>query len=105
MREVALDIRGLGLILYSPPAVAHITEGTDYLRSHFWEPDDVARHVMEGQLTAFCARSLDHIRSPRAYPDATCGKTRVERSIGPERSNGKNDVKVSRSKKLRLGRS
>src|SRR5215216_1357032 len=53
MREVALDIRGLGLILYSPPAVAHIAEGADYLRAHFWEPADVARHVMECQLTAF----------------------------------------------------
>jgi hypothetical protein len=53
MREIAFDIRGLGLILYSPPAVLHITEGTDYLRAHFWEPADVARHVMECQLIAF----------------------------------------------------
>jgi hypothetical protein len=53
MREVAVEIRGLGLLLYSPPAVAHIAEGADYLQSHFWEPADVARHVMECQLTAF----------------------------------------------------
>src|SRR4051812_6118742 len=53
MHEVALDIRGLGLILYSPPAVAHIAEGMDYLRAHFWKPTDVARHVMECRLTAF----------------------------------------------------
>lgn len=53
MREIALDIAGLGLILYSPPAVAHIADGDDYLQSHFWEPEDVARHVMAGQLTAF----------------------------------------------------
>ena len=52
MREIALDIRGLGLILYSPPAVAHIAEGADYLQTHFWQPADVARHVMECQLTA-----------------------------------------------------
>src|SRR5262245_12569688 len=55
--EVALDIAGLGLILYSPPAVAHIPEGTNYLRAHFWKPADVARHVTEGQLTAFCTGS------------------------------------------------
>src|SRR5947209_8746739 len=57
MREIAIDIRGLGLILYSPPAVGHIAEGADYLRDHFWEPADVARHVMECQLTAFCTGS------------------------------------------------
>ena len=42
MQEIALDIRGLGLILYSPPAVAHIAEGADYLGDHFWQPADVA---------------------------------------------------------------
>src|SRR5262245_53772260 len=53
MREVALDICGLGLILYSPPAVAHSAEGANYLRAHFWEPADLARHVMDRKLTAF----------------------------------------------------
>ena len=53
MCEVAIDIRNLGLILYSPPAVEHIAEGSDYLREHFWEPAEVARQVMECQLTAF----------------------------------------------------
>jgi hypothetical protein len=57
MREIALDIAGLGLILYSPPAVAHIADGDDYLQSHFWEPEDVARHVTAGQLIAFCTGS------------------------------------------------
>jgi hypothetical protein len=54
MREIAVDISGLGFILYSPPAVAHIPEGSDYLEKHFWQPQDVARHVMDCQLTAFC---------------------------------------------------
>jgi hypothetical protein len=54
MREIAVDISGLGFILYSPPAVAHISEGSDYLNKHFWRPEDVARHVMACQLTGFC---------------------------------------------------
>jgi hypothetical protein len=54
MREIALDISGLGFILYSPPAVSHIPEGSNYLEEHFWQPEDVARHVMACQLTAFC---------------------------------------------------
>jgi hypothetical protein len=53
MHEIALDIQGLGIILYSPSAVAHIPEGADYLQSRFWHPDDVAQHVMECRLTAF----------------------------------------------------
>lgn len=57
MREIALDIAGLGLILYSPPAVAHIAEGSNYLQPHFYTPEDVARHVMAGQLTGFCTGS------------------------------------------------
>lgn len=57
MREIALDIAGLGLILYSPPGVAHIAEGSDYFRPHFGKAEDVARHVMAGQLTAFCTGS------------------------------------------------
>jgi hypothetical protein len=57
MREVSLEIGGLGLILYSPPAVAHIAEGANYLQAHFWERAAVARHIMDCQLTAFCTGS------------------------------------------------
>ena len=57
MQEIALDIMGLGIILYSPFAVTHIPEGADYLRSHFWTSDDVARNVIECRLTTFCTGS------------------------------------------------
>ena len=53
MGEIVLDLSGLGFILYSPPAVGHISQGSDYLRECFWQPEDVARHVMDCQLTAF----------------------------------------------------
>jgi hypothetical protein len=54
MREIDVDISGLGFILYSPPAVLHISEGSDYLKKHFSQPQDVARRVMDCRLTAFC---------------------------------------------------
>lgn len=57
MREIALEIQGLGIILYSPHAVAHIAEGSNYLESDFTEPADVARHVMDCGLTGFCTGS------------------------------------------------
>ncbi len=62
MREIALDLAGLGVILYSPPAVAHIAEGSDYLQEHFCGPVDVAHHVMECELTAFCTGSPGSFR-------------------------------------------
>jgi hypothetical protein len=68
--EIDLAIAGLGIILYSPPAVAHIPEGSNYMREHFWQRADVARHVMACQLTAFCTGSpgkfhLRFLRGPR----------------------------------------
>jgi hypothetical protein len=57
MREIVMDIAGLGMILYSPPAVAHIPKGSDYLSEHFSRPNDVGRHVMGCELTAFCTGS------------------------------------------------
>jgi hypothetical protein len=54
VREIDLDISGLGLILYSPSAVNHISEGSNYLQEHFWQAVDIARHVMDCQLTAVC---------------------------------------------------
>lgn len=62
MREIALEIKGLGMILYSPTAVAHISDGADYLQSDFSEPADVARHVMECRLTGFCTGSPGSFR-------------------------------------------
>lgn len=62
MQEVVLEIRGPGLIFYSAPAVAHIPEGNDYLQGHFWQPGDVARHVMDCQLTAFSTGSPGQFR-------------------------------------------
>lgn len=54
MRAVIdLEIAGLGIILYSPFAAAHIHERQDYLSQQFWNPPDVARHVMDCGITTF----------------------------------------------------
>lgn len=57
-----LEIQGLGIILYSLRAVGHIAAGADYFKAQFWEPHDVAQHVLEGQLTCFCTGSLGEYR-------------------------------------------
>ncbi len=56
-KDINIEIVGLGIIFYSPRAVSHIKEGEDYLEAHFWEPDDVARHVMDCQISAFATGS------------------------------------------------
>src|SRR4051812_8575663 len=62
LRQIDLEITGLGILLYSPFAVAHIPAGADYLREHFWAPVDVARHVRECRLTAFGTGSPGRFR-------------------------------------------
>ena len=51
--QLDLEIAGLGFILYSPFAVAHIADGEDYLQTHFWEPEAVAKHINACTLTGF----------------------------------------------------
>ncbi len=62
MREMPLTLSGLGIILYSPSAVTHIPEDANYLEEQFWDPADVARHVMACQLTAFCTGTPGRFR-------------------------------------------
>lgn len=48
---IELTVEGLGIILYSPWAVAALEPDQDYLSTHFWDPADVARHVRAGSIT------------------------------------------------------
>lgn len=60
MRELGkmqLEVHGLGLILYSPFAVAGIAAGEKYLEEKYWQPEDVARHVKAGTIAGFCTGS------------------------------------------------
>jgi hypothetical protein len=44
-QSLTLRVSGLGIILYSPWAVAGIPPGSDYLSTQFWQGPDVARQV------------------------------------------------------------
>jgi hypothetical protein len=70
--RLKLSIRGLGFILYSPFAVAHIADGDDYLQTHFWEPEAVAEHVNTCTLTGFGTGSpgRDHLAFVDRVPSA-----------------------------------
>jgi hypothetical protein len=50
---IEIEIAGLGIIFYSPFAVAHIKKDEEYIEAHFWEPPDVAAHVNACTISAF----------------------------------------------------
>jgi hypothetical protein len=50
---VRLEIQGIGIILYSPFAVAHIDEGADYLSRHYSDVNEVSPHIREGTIVGF----------------------------------------------------
>jgi hypothetical protein len=56
-QEIPLTIAGLGIIFYSPFAVAGIGEGEDYFSTTFQNPAQVAAHAMKGDIATFCTGS------------------------------------------------
>ena len=55
--EVSIEISGLGIVFYSPFAVKHIKPGENFLEANFWDPEDVAKHVNDCFISAFCTGS------------------------------------------------
>jgi hypothetical protein len=50
IREVWLDIAGLGIIVYSPSAATHLGEGENYFDAHYRSADQVQEHVQAGSI-------------------------------------------------------
>ena len=70
-REINLEIQGLGIIMYSPFAVAHIKEGEDYLESNYMDAGQVVEHIYAGTIVGFCTGSPGDyiIKIKEGYPD------------------------------------
>lgn len=54
-------LTGLGFILYSDGAVAHIKEGEDYLEAHFWDGSKVVQSTNEGKIIGVSSQPGDFI--------------------------------------------
>ncbi len=69
---MTLEICGLGIIFYSPPAAAHIAEGENYLIANYMAEDQVQPHIQRGTIVGFGTASpgvyILHIL--KGYPDA-----------------------------------
>jgi hypothetical protein len=55
--SIALDIVGIGIVFFAPPAVAGIREGEDFLEDRYTSPADVAAHVNACAISGFCTGS------------------------------------------------
>jgi hypothetical protein len=52
-REIRLDISGLGILMLSPSAASHISEGEDYLSDHYMTGEQVQKHIQAGTIVGF----------------------------------------------------
>jgi len=50
LKTINLSITGLGFIIYSPFAVAHIAEGEDYFSNHHMYADQIVEHTNKGTI-------------------------------------------------------
>ena len=72
VRTIKLDIAGLGLIFYSPFAVADIAVGDNYLSREFWNPEAVELQALQGRLVGVATGTPGtfFLRLHDGYPDA-----------------------------------
>ena len=56
-QAISLVVAGLGLVFYSPWAVANIPTGADFLSQHFFDSDDVAALTNRGAIVGVCTGS------------------------------------------------
>lgn len=55
--DLCMDIRGMGIIMYSDYAVSNISEGEDYFSSNYYTGQQVLKHIYEGSIVGFCTSS------------------------------------------------
>lgn len=55
--DIKLIISGMGIIIYSDYAVAHIAEGEDYFSSNYFTGEQVLKHIYTGTIVGFCTSS------------------------------------------------
>ncbi|MPQ31644.1 hypothetical protein E4V42_09350 [Clostridium estertheticum] len=55
--KIALEIEGLGIILYSDFAVKDIENDEDYFTENYNTPEDVVKHIESGTIVGFCTGS------------------------------------------------
>src|SRR5688500_9807162 len=69
--EIALDVSGLGIILYSPSHAKHIAAGTDYLEADYTTAAQVQQHIQQGTIVGFGTGSSGTflLRMRSGYPD------------------------------------
>ncbi|WP_339273915.1 hypothetical protein MKY59_22800 [Paenibacillus sp. FSL W8-0426] len=70
-KDIPIQIDGIGIILYSPFAVAHIDEDEDYLTQKYMTAQQVADHVNRGTIVGLSTGSSGKyiLKIRDGYPD------------------------------------
>lgn len=53
-KDIVLELESMGFIIFSKYAVAKIEKGEDFLSTHYWKPEDVAKEVNSGGILGVC---------------------------------------------------
>ena len=53
-KDIKLMIDGMGIVMYSPKTVEGIESGYNYLKNEYTEPQQVAEHILKGDMVGFC---------------------------------------------------
>ncbi len=53
-KDISLAIDGMGIVFYSPETNREIPEGSNFFAADYSKPEDVARHIKQGDVVGFC---------------------------------------------------
>lgn len=87
IKNLRLDVAGLGIIFYSPFSAASILEDEDYLEKGFSNPDMVEKQAVEGQIVGVSTGTPGRffLEVYRGYPeDAIVEKQDFKLRLGVE---------------------
>jgi len=67
--KVHLDIDGLGIVFYSAETMNAVAPDSDFLKSEFTSPQQIAKHIKKGDITAFCTGSSGSTGVPYLFTE------------------------------------
>lgn len=91
-KDIILELVGMGFIIFSDHAVEKIKKGENFLKTHYWKPEDVAKEVNSGGILGVCvgAPGTYIIKVREGFPcDEIRDNTKLKRRLSIKVSDGK----------------
>lgn len=69
--DIHLMTDGMGIVFYSPETNKNIPEGCNFFEKEYSKPEDVARHIKNGDIVGFCTGSSGNftLKFRKGYPE------------------------------------